>query len=342
MNDDCIKLTTYFGERSTSGAGFFADALLDLYGRHAIESSILLRGVQGFGLKHRWRSDQQLTMSEDLPMTAIAVDRKTKIDGLLDEVFEIEPHGLLTLERCRMLTGAIASVPLPEELHEATKLTIYVGRRERIFRVPTFVAVCDLLHRRGVDGASVLLGVDGTVRGNRERARFFDRNVDVPMMIIAVGAGERIGAVLPELGALLREPLITLERVRVCKRDGELIERPHALPGVDERGCPLWQKLMVYTSESALYRGRPIHRELISRLRRTDGTRGATALRGIWGFHGDHPPHGDRLFQLARRVPISTIIVDTPARIAAAFDIVDELTTEHGLVTTEMVPALSS
>ena len=51
-----------------------------------------------------------------------------------------------------------------------------------------------------------------------ERARFLAANANVPMMIIAVGSGERIGRVLPELGALLRRPLITLERVRVCKR----------------------------------------------------------------------------------------------------------------------------
>jgi PII-like signaling protein len=35
-----------------------------------------------------------------------------------------------------------------------------------------------------------------------------------------------------------------------------------------------------------------------------------------------------------------TIIVDTPANIAASFDIVDQLTGGHGLVTCEMVPAL--
>ena len=78
---------------------------------------------------------------------------------------------------------------LPEELHEATKLTVYVGRQERVYRAPAFAAVCDLLHRRGIAGATVLLGVDGTAHGVRERARFFGRNADVPMMIIAVGEG---------------------------------------------------------------------------------------------------------------------------------------------------------
>jgi PII-like signaling protein len=65
-------------------------------------------------------------------------------------------------------------------------------------------------------------------------------------------------------------------------------------------------------------------------------------LRGIWGFHGDHEPHGDKLIQLTRQVPVTTIVVDTPERIAASFDIVDQVTGRHGLVTSELVPALVS
>jgi hypothetical protein len=35
-----------------------------------------------------------------------------------------------------------------------------------------------------------------------------------------------------------------------------------------------------------------------------------------------------------------TVIIDSPDRIAASFNIVDELTAEHGVVTSELVPAL--
>ena len=69
------------------------------------------------------------------------------------------------------------------------------------------------------------------------------------------------------------------------------------------------------------------------------GAAGATALRGVWGYHGDHQPHGDRLLALRRRVPVLTVVVDTPARIRRWFAIVDELTDKTGLVTCETVPA---
>ncbi|HJS94029.1 MAG TPA: DUF190 domain-containing protein [Solirubrobacteraceae bacterium] len=341
MNNDCLKLTTYFGERHRTDDQFVADALLDLYGRKEIEVSLMLRGAEGFGLKHHLRTDRLLTLSEDLPLVSVAVDTRGRIENILEEVTQIKRHGLITLERARMLTGEVGSVALPEELHEATKLTIYVGRQEQISGSPAFITVCDLLHRRGIAGATALLGVDGTAHGVRQRARFFGRNAEVPMMIIAVGAGEQIAGVLPELGGLLQRPLLTLERVRVCKRDGQLLSPPTALPTTDQQGLAMWQKLMVYASEQARHGRSPLHVALVRRLRES-GASGATCLRGVWGFHGDHPPHGDRLLQLRRHVPVVTILVDTPERIAESFKIVDELTREAGLVTSEMVPAMAS
>jgi len=341
MNEDCLKLTTYFGERDRTADGLLADELLDIYGGHRLQASVLLRGAEGFGRLHHMHTDRLLTLSEDLPVVSIAVDTRERIESMLDNVLRIKRRGLITLERARLLSGEIGPMELGEQLGEASKLTVYLGREDRAFRTPPFVAVCDLLHRRGIAGATALLGVDGTRGGRRARARFFAANADVPMMVIAVGSGERIAQVLPELGALLREPLLTLERVRVCKRDGELLATPHELPGTDERGLALWQKLMVYTSHRAAHNGRPLHMEIIRRLRESDSA-GATSLRGIWGFHGDHAPHGDKFFQVRRHVPVLTIAIDTPERTARSFEIIDELTSEHGLVTSEMVPAMSA
>jgi PII-like signaling protein len=342
MEDDCLKLSVYLAERRRTGDGFVSDVLLGLYQEHRICSSVVLRGIGGFGTGRHLRTDESLTLSEDPPMVVVAVDAREAIEALLEPVLGIKQRGLVTLERARLVREKVGSLQLPEELSEAVKLTIYVGRKECIGGAPAYIAICDLMYRRGMAGASVFLGVDGTVHGERERAQFFGRNADVPMMVVAVGSGDLVGRVVPELGGLLQRPLITVERVRVCKRDGVVLERPHALPGVDEHGLPLWQKLTIYTSESAHHGRMPIHRALIERLRRRKAPDGATALRGIWGFHGDHPPHGDKLFSLARHVPVATIVIDTPDNIAKSFDVVDEVTQDRGLVTSEMVPALVS
>jgi PII-like signaling protein len=337
--DDWLKVTSYYGERMRVDGRLFSDVLLDTFEEYDVATSIVLRGAGGFGLRHHLRTDQTLTMSEDPSAMVVAGDTRPRVEELLPRLIGLQPRGMLTVERARVIRGDVTPGPMPEDLHEATKLTIYIGRHERVGTVPAYVAVCDLFHRRGVAGASVLLGVDGTSHAVRERARFWDRNLDVPAMVLAVGPGDRIEAVLPELETLLARPMVTVERVRVCKRDGELLARPPDLPATDDEGRGIWQKLMVYTSESRLHDGEPVHRAIVRRLRQTKA-RGATVLRGVWGYHGDHAPHGDRFWQLGRHAPMVTVVVDTPEGIASSFPVIDELTREHGLVTAEMVPAL--
>ena len=89
------------------------------------------------------------------------------------------------------------------------------------------------------------------------------------------------------LGGLLHDPVLTLERIRVCKRDGVLLAEPRHLPEQDDAGLGIWQKLMVYAGEQARHDGHPLYIQLIRRLREENAS-GATALRGIWGFSGDH------------------------------------------------------
>ncbi len=356
MNDsaDYLKLTTYFGERQRTSRHFahpgrhqdrfLTEELLDLYGAENVAASVVLRGIAGFGPRHQLRTDQTLSQSEDLPVAIAAVDTADKIAGLAERTVELTTRGLITLERARLVTAAhVEPSPSPSlRSPQHTKLSVYVGRQHRINGRPAHMAVCDLLHRSGFACASVFLGVDGTVRGRRERARFLNRNTDVPVMIIAVGDGARAAAVLPELERLLPAPLVTIERAELCKQAGTLLARPGALPARDAHGTPLWQKLMIHTAEDTLHDGEPVHREIVRRLRANESSRGVTVLRGIWGFHDGRTPHGDKLFQLGRQVPVTTIVVDTPANIAAAFDLIDSVTTAHGVVTCERVPALVS
>src|SRR5215469_1433785 len=133
MNADCLKLTSYFGERhrttGTDGAGAFAaDALLDLYGRHEVATSILLRGAEGFGARGHRRTDRSLTLSDDLPLIAVAVDTRARIEALVEPTARITGTGLVTLERARLLAGDIEATRLSEQVYEQTKLTIYLGR----------------------------------------------------------------------------------------------------------------------------------------------------------------------------------------------------------------------
>ena len=334
MTPDALKLTTYFGERDRADGRLLADVLLDLYDRHTLRASLLLRGVEGFGVKHRLQTDRLLSLSEDLPLVTVAVDVPERVDAVLPAVRAACRHGLVTLERARFVDGRAGGAGEP-----TAKLTVWMGRRERLDGRPAHRVVVDALHARGVAGATVLLGVDGTAHGARERARFLHRNAAVPVIVVAVGDAVRVAAAADALRERLGRALMTLEPVVVCKRDGRPLAPPPALRGRDASGLGLWQKLEVYASERTRHDGRPLHAELVRRLRAA-GADGATAVRGIWGYHGDHAPHGDRFWALERHVPMVTIVVDRPERVQRWYAVVDELTASTGLVTCETVPAV--
>jgi PII-like signaling protein len=338
MIEDGLRLSVYFGERDRVGARLLADALLDVFAACGVRSSILLRGVEGFGIKHRLASERLLTLSEDLPLIALAVDSQPRIEAVLEQARAISAHGLITLERARLLSGPVAETDVSPGA-DAVKLTVYLGRHERVGSRPAHMAVVECLHRHGVAGASVLLGLDGTVRGVRQRAGFLARNTQVPLMVQSVGDNATIARALDEIAGMLSDPAMTLERVRVCKRDGVLLADPLRPPDADATGLAYWQKLVVYASEQTRYEHQPLHSALVRRLRR-EGAAGATSLRGQWGYHGDHQPHGERFWSLRRHVPVLTVLLDTPANMRRWFEIVDEMTRETGLVTSEVVPAL--
>jgi PII-like signaling protein len=158
-------------------------------------------------------------------------------------------------------------------------------------------------------------------------------------MLLVVGDPARIRGVLPALGELIDEPVATIERVQICKAAGTLLAQPVAVPAQDASGLQIWQKLMVHMQEQSKHRGRPLYLELVRRLAEA-GAAGATVLRGVRGFYGERDPFSDRVLSLRRNVPVHVVLVDAPSNMERWWPIVDELTSEDGIVTSELVPAL--
>jgi PII-like signaling protein len=318
MVSDLSVVTALFGERQRVGGRLFADVAVDEVADRGVAGSVLVRAIAGFGLAHHLRGDETLTLSEDPSVALVAIDRPDVVAPLVADLVARQPRGLVTVQHATDEVGGRGG---------PVRVSVLIDRHEQVDGVPAYVVACGLLHAHGVAGASVLLGVDGTVGGVRERAGFFRRNAGVPMLLESVGDPALLAAALDELRGRLRRSSVAVRPVRICKRDGVVTEPPAGTG---------WQRMTVYTSESHLHEREPVHRAFVRRLR-AQPSMGVTVLRGIRGFHGDHRPHGDLTFRVARRVPVLTTVVDTADRIAAAFAVVDELTRTHGLVTVEDV-----
>lgn len=309
-----VQLTAYFGERDRAGDRLLADAVLDVHARHGLRAAVLLRGVQGFGGAHHRHTDRLLSLADDLPLTAVAVDRHDRALAALAELRALPGGGpaLVTLE-----PAAPGLAPAPEPGAPA-RLTAVLGGR------PSERAAGRLLRARGVAGATVLSGVAGSTGGARSPAR------RPPSLLVAIDAAGRLARVAAELRRLLAPAPVLVEPVTALKRDGR---RTGARPPAGAL-----TKITIFTSEQARQRGRPLHRALVEELARA-GAAGATSLRGTWGYAGDGAPHGDTPWQLRRRVPVVVSVVDTAPRAARWWEIVDALTENTGLVTATTVQA---
>lgn len=317
MDEDCIRLTSYFRGRQRADGMPLADALTSLYAEHGVTASVVVRGTEG-------------------SMTATAVGRRPGIESVLGQAAALTAPGLVTVRQARLLTGDVGTAWLGVEPGDATRLVIYLRSRDQVYQVPAFEAACELLYRRDIAGATVLPGVDGTALGRRQRPQLLGHDAGAPMMVIAVHPGNEIGMILPELGALFRHPVMTVEKVQVCKRDGQLISRPQP-PGAGELpGVTAQVTLTVYTSEADRHDGQPVHRAITRQLE-SSAVSGGITTRGSWGFHADHAPHGDHFPHRARHLPAITTVTGPSERISVAFDIIDELTADRGLVTAETV-----
>ena len=220
VSEDASSSRRYFGERDRAGDRFLADALRRrLRPPRAARPACVLRGDEGFGAKQHLRTDRLLTLSEDLPLVAVAVDaRERDRGGAARRAARSRVDGLVTLERARLLDRPRRRAPAG---CRGAKLTVYVGRQERAGggRPSSPSSTCCTAAaspaRRCCSASTAPRTASAGARASS--ARNAERAADG-------GRGGRRRRASPrrcrELAALLARPLVTLERVRVCKRDG--------------------------------------------------------------------------------------------------------------------------
>jgi uncharacterized protein len=108
------------------------------------------------------------------------------------------------------------------ELSEnAVRLKIYLGESDRFEGKPAYQAVVQLMRARGLWGATVVRGIYGYGKRSRlHSASTLRLSEDLPLTVEAVDSEEKVMALIPELSAMVRGGLITVDRVRVLRHLG--------------------------------------------------------------------------------------------------------------------------
>ena len=95
-------------------------------------------------------------------------------------------------------------------------LRIFLGESDRHGHQPLYEAIVLKARENGLAGATVLRGVMGFGKHSiLHTTKILRLSEDLPMVIEIVDSAEKIDSFLPVLEAVIKDGLITLERVKV-------------------------------------------------------------------------------------------------------------------------------
>jgi len=101
---------------------------------------------------------------------------------------------------------------------EGCLLRIYIGELDKWHHQPLYEAIVLKAREMGLAGATVLRGPMGFGAHSRlHTAKILRLSEDLPIVVEIVDKEEKINAFLPEIDRMVRDGLITLEKVRVIK-----------------------------------------------------------------------------------------------------------------------------
>jgi uncharacterized protein len=99
---------------------------------------------------------------------------------------------------------------------EGKLLRIFIGESDKHGRKPLYQAIVEMLREEGLAGATVLRGIEGFgANSHLHTARILRLSEDLPVVIEVADTAERIEAVMPKLDEMVKQGLVTLERVQV-------------------------------------------------------------------------------------------------------------------------------
>jgi PII-like signaling protein len=107
---------------------------------------------------------------------------------------------------------------LPEE---GILLRIHIGESDRCGRKPLYEAIVHKAKELDLAGATVLRGIMGFGASSRlHTTKYLRLSSDLPLIIEIVDSEEYINRLLPFLDENIKEGLITMEKVRVIRYQG--------------------------------------------------------------------------------------------------------------------------
>jgi PII-like signaling protein len=155
----------------------------------------------------------------------------------------------------------------------------------------------------------------------------------LPIRIEFIETPAKVDEILPALYEMVSDGLIEVQDTTVVKF-AHKSAKPEPAPPHEHKQGPA-KLLRVYLGEADKWHGEPLYEAIVNKLRMLD-IAGATVYRGILGYGAKGLPHKRSVFHPMRDLPVMLSVIDSPDRIAAATEAIEEML-EDGLIVTSDV-----
>jgi PII-like signaling protein len=103
----------------------------------------------------------------------------------------------------------------------ATRLTVFIQEDDQWHHRPLYTEIVHRAHKAGLAGASVFRGIEGYGKSQHiHTSRILSLAENLPCSIVIVDTDEKIREFLPQVGELVTEGLVMVDRVEVVKYTG--------------------------------------------------------------------------------------------------------------------------
>ena len=98
LEGDQKRLTIFIGESDRHGHTPLATEIVQRAHRAELAGASVFRGVEGYGASNHIHTTRILSLSDDLPMAIVIVDREEAIQAFLPQLDELIGEGLVILD----------------------------------------------------------------------------------------------------------------------------------------------------------------------------------------------------------------------------------------------------
>jgi len=103
------RLTVVVGEQDWLGHHSLAGEIVRRAHAAGLAGVTVSRGIEGYGRSQHVHTTRILSLSDDLPITIVVVDRPEAVEAFAAEVLSVVEGGLVTIEDVEVLRGPDSS-----------------------------------------------------------------------------------------------------------------------------------------------------------------------------------------------------------------------------------------